>query len=62
MEPNETVRGTHEDLAVELGTAREVVTRQLKSFEQRGWVKTMRGQIALENLSALRQISTHRLS
>lgn len=54
--------GTHEDLAAELGTAREVVTRQLKSFEERGWVKTKRGSIALRDPSALRQISTHRIS
>lgn len=54
--------GTHEDLASELGTAREVITRQLRTFEERGWVKTKRGSIALRDPSALRQISTHRIS
>lgn len=54
--------GTHEDLATELGTAREVVTRQLKAFEQRGWVQTKRGSVALADPSALRMISTHSLS
>jgi len=31
------VDATHQELAVELGTAREVVSRQLKDFERRGW-------------------------
>lgn len=59
---DEVFYGTHEDLAAELGTAREVVTRQLKTFEQRGWVRTQRGSVALSNPSALRMISTHSLS
>lgn len=31
-------RGTHQGLATELGTAREVVSRRLKLFERNGWV------------------------
>lgn len=31
------VKATHQELAVELRTAREVVSRQLKEFERRGW-------------------------
>jgi CRP/FNR family transcriptional regulator len=42
-----TVRLSHNDLAVELGTAREVVSRQLKDFERRGWVSLHRGSIDL---------------
>ena len=38
---------THQDLAVELGTAREVVSRQLKEFERRGLVRLARGAIVL---------------
>lgn len=47
---------THQGLAVELGTAREVVSRQLKEFERRGWVRMSRGRVAVveaEGLSAL---------
>lgn len=36
---------THQALAVELGTAREVVSRLLKEFERRGWLQLSRGRI-----------------
>lgn len=48
------VAGTHQDLAIELGTAREVVSRQLKEFERRGWVRLGRGRIELGDRPALR--------
>jgi CRP/FNR family transcriptional regulator len=38
---------THQDVAVELGTAREVVSRHLKRFESEGWVKLGRGRITV---------------
>lgn len=44
---------THQELAVELGTAREVVSRQLKRFEQRGWVGLGRGRITIADRDAL---------
>lgn len=47
---------THQDLATELGTAREVVGRQLKELQRRGCVSLARGQITItdrESLSAL---------
>ncbi len=47
------LRVTHQDLAVELGTAREVVSRQLKEFERRGWVRLRRGEIAVLDAHAL---------
>lgn len=36
---------THESLAIELGTAREVVSRILKRFEKRGWIRLGRGKL-----------------
>lgn len=48
---------THQELAVELGTAREVVSRQLKEFERRGWVKLGRGRVALADRPALQALS-----
>ncbi|WP_374654338.1 Crp/Fnr family transcriptional regulator [Dongia sp.] len=48
---------THQDIAAELGTAREVVSRQLKEFERRGWLKLTRGQIALGDRDALSQVA-----
>jgi len=41
------IKSTHQELAVELGTAREVVSRQLKEFERRGWLELSRGRIAI---------------
>lgn len=48
---------THQALAAELGTAREVVSRQLKEFERRGWVRLERGQVVLADRDALRQLA-----
>ncbi len=47
----------HQDLATELGTAREVVSRQLKEFERRGWVRLGRRAIALRDRSALARLA-----
>lgn len=47
---------THNDLAEELGTAREVVSRLLKEFERHGWVRLHRGWMEIcdrETLQAL---------
>jgi CRP/FNR family transcriptional regulator len=50
---DETVRVTHQAVATELGTAREVVSRLLKDFERRGWISLGRGAIALRDRRAL---------
>ena len=47
------VTATHQELAVELGSAREVVSRLLKEFERRGWVVLSRGSVGLTNEAAL---------
>ncbi len=44
---------THQDMATELGTVREVVSRQLKEFERRGWVEISRGEIRITDREAL---------
>ncbi len=43
------VEFTHKQVAVELGTAREVVSRLLKDFERKGLVSLRRNQIELQN-------------
>lgn len=48
---------THADLAAELGTAREVVSRQLKEFERQGWVRLARGQIQILNANELEALA-----
>ncbi len=50
---------THQALAVELGTAREVVSRQLKEFERRGWVALHRGRIEVLDQAALAGFADH---
>jgi len=55
--PGGPIRATHQEIAVELGTAREVVSRQLKDFERRGWVRLGRGLIETTDPVALRQLS-----
>jgi len=44
---NGDVEATHHRLATELGTAREVVSRQLHEFQRRGWLKIGRGLISI---------------
>jgi CRP/FNR family transcriptional regulator len=51
------VHATHHDLAVELGTAREVVSRQLQEFQRRGWLVLARGELTITNREALHQFA-----
>jgi len=52
------VHATHTDLATRIGSAREVVSRQLEIFAKRGWVTTDRGTVTLHDLAALRRLAT----
>ncbi len=47
---------THQMLADELGTVREMVTRLLRRFEREGWVVLGREQIQIVNSAALRAV------
>lgn len=48
---------THQALATELGSAREVISRALKEFEIRGWIQRSSGQIQIIHPQALRQLA-----
>ncbi|MDP2366958.1 Crp/Fnr family transcriptional regulator [Rhodoferax sp.] len=48
---------THQALANELGTVREIVTRLLRRFEREGWVALGREQIQIVNGAALRELA-----
>ncbi len=50
-------RITHQALADELGTVREIVTRLLRRFEREGWVVLGREQIQISNSAALRGLA-----
>lgn len=54
---HDVIEKTHYDLAVELGTAREVVSRLLKDFEHRGWVRLHRGRLEIAEVESLRALA-----
>ncbi len=49
----DTIQVTHQELAIELGSSREVVTRLLKDLEGAQLLRTGRGQIELLDVPAL---------
>jgi CRP/FNR family transcriptional regulator len=48
---------THQALADELGSAREIVSRLLKGFADQGWVKMAREQIEVIDITGLKRFS-----
>jgi CRP/FNR family transcriptional regulator len=52
-----SIQATHQSLADELGTVREIVTRLLKRFERSGWVQLRRERIDLLDAAALRALA-----
>ncbi len=48
-----TIKVTHQSLANELGTTREVISRSLKALEQKGGLKITRGQLSLLSATKL---------
>ncbi len=57
----ETVNATHQSLADELGSVREMISRLLKHFQDQGLVALGREQIRIVDATALREIA-HALS
>jgi len=57
MEVN-IIETTHEKIANDLGTAREVVSRMLEEFQKSGIVKLSRGKIEIINISKLKQVAS----
>jgi CRP/FNR family transcriptional regulator, anaerobic regulatory protein len=49
---------THQAIADELGTVREIVTRLLRRFEREGWVSLSREHIHISNSGALRALAS----
>ena len=54
LEGTQVLKITHEKIANHMGTAREVVTRMLRYFQNEGMVKLTRGAVELTDLKALR--------
>ena len=58
LDRNGVQKVTHQDIAVELGTAREVVSRHLKRFESHGWVQLGRGKVTLVDRDRIQAMTT----
>jgi len=54
---NGVVAATHQALAIEIGSAREVVSRHLKEFERRGLVRGHRGSVEIVDAAMLTQMA-----
>lgn len=57
METGGLILATHQAIAAELGTAREVVSRILGEFHRRAWVETARGEIRITNRAGLERLA-----
>jgi len=57
IENSETIYMTHEDIAKHMGSAREVVSRMLKYFQNEGFVKTERGSVVITNSKKLQSLT-----
>jgi CRP/FNR family transcriptional regulator len=51
------LKATHAQLAAELGTAREVISRQLAEFQRRGWIAQGRGAVEILDPAGLRGLA-----
>lgn len=56
LQPENRINVTHQDIALEIGSAREVVSRHLKRFESEGWIRLGRGHIELLDRQGLHQL------
>ena len=54
------IETTHQALAADLGTAREVVSRALRNFERAGWVSVSRGAVDIVDAAALKALLANR--
>lgn len=52
-----TLHLTHQQMAAELGTARDVISRQLKELERRGWLALSQGAIKLRDAAAIERLA-----
>ena len=57
LEGSDTLPFTHEQIARDLGTAREVVTRMLRYFKNEGLVQLSRGSVEITDADRLSAIA-----
>jgi CRP/FNR family transcriptional regulator, anaerobic regulatory protein len=51
------IHATHQALADELGSVREIISRLLKNFAEQGWIKLGREQIEIVDAASLKKFS-----
>lgn len=51
------VKATHQEIAYELGSSREVISRLIESFQDDGYVAARRGEIEILDFQALKKLS-----
>lgn len=56
--PDGAISATHQDIASELGTAREVIGRLLKEFDRKGWVALGRGEVRVTEREQLADVAS----
>lgn len=54
---SEIIATTHQALANELGSAREVISRCLGDFQRRGWIRSARGEVEVVDRPALARLA-----
>jgi CRP/FNR family transcriptional regulator len=57
LEDSKTLSITHESIAKNIGSSREVVSRMLKDFEKQHIIKTSRGKIDIADLDHLKMMA-----
>lgn len=57
LENSQTLSLTHEIIAKNIGSAREVVSRMLKDFEKKQIISTSRGKICIDDLEKLKLLA-----
>jgi len=50
------IETTHDKIATEIGTVREVVSRLLKEMERKGWIQLSRGKVTVVERSKLEEL------
>lgn len=55
----DTIEVTHDKIAIEIGTAREVVSRFLKEMERKGWIQLARGKVIVSKRTLLEEKMTN---
>ena len=53
-----TIVTTHDQLAADIGTAREVVSRKLKLWENNGWIRRSRGSFSIVSKTDLKKVAS----